>query len=159
MDFGFTVASLSGFTGRPMSYYDDYVEEALSQAEDLLELATGLTEPPTDPLLSRVAERGVLAMAEALYEGQQYRSLRFSPFRSQTIGSYSYSLAEHSVLSGVPTRVAWFDLAVRTLGDSNVTNTSVSAFDRPGDVLTDSAGGRYLTGPADTEHLINHPAG
>jgi hypothetical protein len=55
--------------------------------------------------------------------------------------------------------VAWFDLAVRTLGESNVTNTSVSAFDRPGDVLTDSAGSRYLTGPADTEHLIHHPTG
>jgi len=159
METGLTVDDLSGFTGQLSTYYDDYVIEALEQGGDLFELATELATLPESGLALRLARRAVLAMAEALYEGQQYRSLRFSPFRTQTIGSYSYALAEQSVLAGVPTKIAWFDMAVRILGPAAVVSTSVHAFDRPGDEITIDEG-RYLAGPADTEkHLYNRPYG
>ncbi len=149
MDTGLTVTDLAAFTGQDASYYGAFVDEAIAQAEDLFELATGLTALPDPGLLLRLARRGVLAMAEAIYEGQQYRSLRFAPFKTQTIGSYSYAIAEKSVLSGVPTGVAWFDLAVRRLAVVGVvSNVSTHAFDRPGDVVRED-GEYYLVGPAD----------
>lgn len=152
MNTGLTVSDLAGFTGRTESYYGSFVVEALSQATDLFELATELPALPSDGLRLRIAVRGILEMAENIYEGQQYRELRFTPFRSQTIGSYSYQLAERAVLQGIPTGIAWFDNAVSLLTLCPSTkSTSVSVFDRPGDVL-EVNGRKYLLGPADARH-------
>lgn len=160
MESGLTAVELAGFTGETVAYYGDFVVEAIEQAEDLFELATGLSVLPVEGLSLRVARRGVLSMAEALYEGQQYRAMRFSPFRSQTIGSYSYTLAEQSVLAGVPTKVAWFDMAVRALAVSlPVSVTSVRVFDRPGDLAVDTTGARYLIGPADEHRMSGYGEG
>lgn len=155
MDSGLTEIDLAGFTGQsPDHYSDPFVMEALDQAGDLLELATRIpTLPVEGSLLGRMARRGILAMAESIYEGNVYRELRHSPFRSETIGSYTYSIASESVMRGIPTGVSWFDLAVERLlegSTSGISNSSVSAFDRPGDVV-DVNGRPILVGPADTE--------
>lgn len=155
MDSGLTEIDLSNFTGRRPEYYSDvFVMEALLQAGDLFELATDLTTlPPDSTLNGRIARRGILAMAEALFAGNAYRDLRASPFKTETIGSYTYTLAEGNVLAGIPTGISWFDVAVSRLASDNgqgVSSVSTSVFDRPGDVaLLD--GRRILVGPADTE--------
>lgn len=149
-----TEIDLASYTGKsPAHYSDRFVMEALEQAGDLFEIATRLSElPPANTLNGRTARRGVLAMAEAIFEGNAYRDLRMSPFKSETIGSYTYSLAESNVLAGIPTGISWFDLAVDRLavGIPSISNHSVAAFPRPGDVVTVD-GQNVLIGPADTE--------
>ena len=159
MDTGLTEIDLAQFTGRGLDRYaDPFVVEALAQAGDLLELATRISDlPSADTLLGRMARRGVLAMAESLFEGNTFRDLRFTPFKSETIGSYTYSLAEGQISQGIPTGVAWFDLAVSRLLDefdtsAGIVNASISVFDRPGDVEM-IEGQASLIGPADTEHF------
>lgn len=158
METGLTLVELANFTGKETNYYGRYVAEALAQSSDLFELATSLQEMPTDSLLLRLARRGILAMAEVLYEGQSSRDLRFSPFKTETIGSYSYSLAEAAVLQGIPTGISWFDLAVSRLkvGEPTIGNSSIHAFDRPGDLVT-TRGETYLPGPADSQTYKGSP--
>lgn len=154
MDSGLTEIDLAGFTGNDPARYGQFVYEALEQAGDLFELATGLLSLPTSGLDQRLARRGILAMAEAIYEGNNYRELRHSPFRSETIGSYNYQLFDASIRSGIPTGIAWFDMAVERLKVtfSAISGSAIAAFDRPGDLqLVD---GRWiLVGPADTENF------
>lgn len=157
MDPGLTEVDLAQFTGKsPDHYSSSFVMEALQQAGDLFELATEVsTLPPENTLNGRIARRGILAMAEALFEGNAYRDLRMSPFKTETIGSYTYTLAEGNVLAGIPTGISWFDVAVSRLAwdiGKGVTSTSISAFDRPGDVVVVD-GRRVLVGPADTERF------
>jgi hypothetical protein len=163
MDPGLTEIDLSNFTGKsPDHYADQFVYEALMQAGDLLELATRLSVlPSADTLLGRTARRGVLAMAEAIFEGNAHRDLRFSPFKNEVIGSYSYTLAEQSVLAGIPTGVSWFDVAVDRIVDAlsqttAISNSSVAAFDRPWDT-TALDGRTVLVGPADVENFVQGP--
>jgi hypothetical protein len=158
VETGLTLIELAKFTGKTTTYYDLYVGEAIEQASDLFELATSLTEMPEEGLNLRLARRGILAMAEILYEAQKHRDLRHSPFRSETIGSYSYSLAESKVLQGIPTGVSWFDLAVSRLkvGVSTIGNSSIHAFDRPGD-LAEVGTETYLPGPADSNSYRGSP--
>lgn len=163
MDTGLTVVELASFSGRATTYYERFAGEALVQASDLFELATALTEMPDGGLNLRLAQRAILAMAETLYEGQPHRDLRFSPFRSEAIGSYTYSLAEAKVLQGIPSGVSWFDLAVSRLkvGVSTIGNSSIHAFDRPRDLTTYSVDGQdnetYLPGPADSDTYRGSP--
>jgi hypothetical protein len=159
MDTGLTLVELASFSGRETNYYGRFVAEAISQASDLFELATALTEMPEPGLNLRLAQRGVLAMAEMLYEGQAVRDLRFSPYKTETIGSYSYSLAESAVLQGIPTGISWFDLAVSRLkvGVSTVGNSSIHAFDRPGDLI-EVGSETYLPGPADSNSYKGSPS-
>lgn len=159
MDVGLTEIDMAQFTGKDPSEYGRYLYEALEQAGDLLELATGLTSVPSEGLVARIARRGILAMAEAIYEGNAFRDYRHSPFRSETIGSYTYSLAEGNVLAGIPTGISWFDVAVDRLTESSVptiSSSSISAFDRKGDIET-SGGRPILVGPADTERFRQGP--
>jgi hypothetical protein len=160
MDTGLTLIDLADFTGKATTYYGRYVTEALEQASDLFELATALEVLPDPGLNFRLAKRGILAMAEVLYEGQVVRDLRFSPFKTETIGSYNYSLAEAAVLQGIPTGISWFDLAVSRLrvGVSTIGSTKIHVFDRPGDFVTDAGSDEvYLPGPADSNTFRGSP--
>lgn len=150
------VSGLVDFTGNPEGYYSAYVSIVLEQATDLFADATCLDELPAGAIDGstrdgRLAANAVYAMAEALYESAKYRRLRFTPFRSENMGSYSYALASRAVLDGIPTGVAWFDHAVSRLArcfGRDVAWTSVAVFDRPGDERI-IGGKRYLEGPAD----------
>jgi hypothetical protein len=157
VDTGLTLVDLANFTGKESIYYKRFVVESLLQAGDLFELATGLTELPAEGLNLRLANRGVLSMAEALYEGQDSRDLRFSPFRTETIGTYSYSLAQNAVLQGIPTGVAWFDLAVSQLrSEPAIESNSIHVYDRHNDTA-EVHGERILVGPADTNRFRGSP--
>jgi hypothetical protein len=160
MDSGLTLIDLADFTGKATTYYGRYVTEALEQASDLFELATALEEMPDPGLNFRLAKRGILSMAEVLYEGQVVRDLRFSPFKSETIGSYTYSLAQAAVLEGIPTGISWFDLAVARLktGVSTIGSSKIHVFDRPGDFVTTADDETYLTGPADSNSFKGSPS-
>lgn len=159
MESGLTLVDLAVFTGKPTNYYDRFVAEAIEQAEDLLELATGVDIMPdvSTKIIYRVTKRGILAMAEALYEGQNTRDMRFSPYRSETIGSYSYSIASGQISEGVPTGIGWFDLATTQLREDPVAVSSIHVFDRPGDIKTVN-GEEYLIGPADVENFRGSPS-
>lgn len=150
MDSGLTLVDLAKFTGKDPNYYGRFVIEAIEQGEDLFELASLREVMPDKPIEFRLARRGILAMAEALYEGQPNRDIQFSPFRSETIGSYTYSTADSAIQHGIPTGVAWFDLSVERLRTQIplVDNVSIHAFDRPFDLVTVN-GEKYLPGPAD----------
>lgn len=149
-----TAPDLAQFTGQDEFYYGKYVNIAIQQATDLFTMATCLDElPDISTLDGRISRSAVLSMAEALYEGQAFRKLRFTPFQNETIGSYSYSLAQKNISSGIPTGIGWFDLAVDRLGicadTATITGSAVSVFDRPGDVRVGPDGSQYLIGPND----------
>ena len=87
----------------------------LQMAADLLSLATGLEDDPTDPRLARVLKWGIMDMAWWLLVQADNRDELFSPHQSERIGSYSYSKASQSVRSGADTGVFFFDQAVAAL--------------------------------------------
>lgn len=84
----------------------------LQAATDLMEVATGLHQEPTDSLGQRTLQRGILDMAWFLGTSLEERDALFSPFSSERIGSYSYSKSQQAVALHGPTGVPFFDLAV-----------------------------------------------
>lgn len=113
-----TIADLSGFSGRPASDYLNvaYIPTAIAQATLLFKLGTCLSQYPDDPIYSELAKNAILAMSEAIYNVQGFQKVLNNPFSSETIGSYSYSKVAGAVANGLPTGVSWFDLAVGSMG-------------------------------------------
>lgn len=163
-----TLTDLASFSGRSEDSYRlaDYVDEIISQATDLLQLATGLSEWPSDPLNARLAKRGVLDMADALYLSQAHRKAVISPFQSETIGSYSYSKAARQIAGGFPTGIGWFDLARATLIQTDdvltsvFANTATTVFenDTIGVDISKAPNRRTVVGPADSPWVENGQA-
>lgn len=96
---------------------DAWVVDTLQQATDLMAIATNLQSDPADPLMLRVIQTGVMAMAHALLIQQDDKPAIYSPFQTEHMGSYSYTKMTQNVISavtaGVPTGIPWFDTAVR----------------------------------------------
>jgi hypothetical protein len=93
---------------------EEWADDSLSRATDLMSIATGLTADPEDELTARLVRVGILAMAHMIYvTSGQDRSVFYNPYSSERIGSYSYSKAQQQVGSGQPTGVPEFDAAVR----------------------------------------------
>jgi hypothetical protein len=140
------------FTGAAATSYSAM---ALDQAQLLLQLATGISARPTDPTALRVYRFGIFAMAEALENSQTTRSIAFSPFRVEEIGSYRYERGRTDVRAGIPTGILWFDMAVdyfNGLVDSSLydMHTSMSLFEVEDSlVFTNTQGRRVILGPAD----------
>jgi hypothetical protein len=86
--------------------------QALQRAGDLLTVATGLTDMPTDPMEVRLVHEAVLEMAWYLQARHEDQEEQFSPFNSERIGSYSYQKAQAAVQAQVETGVPAFDVAV-----------------------------------------------
>jgi len=116
----FTPQDLADFSGRPVEDYSGYADSAISQAELLFKLGTCTQEWPDDPTLASLAEMAIMAMADAIYLSQPYQAILANPFSSESIGSYSYSKVSGAVLSGIPTGVTWFDVAVNKLGQCDI---------------------------------------
>jgi len=96
---------------------EDWVDDVLQRASDLMEVASDVHEDPDDGLGSRLLTVGVLAMAHALFStGGTDREALYSPFSSERLGSYSYSKASAAVSTGVDTGVPEFDQAVTYFG-------------------------------------------
>lgn len=142
------------FLGVEAAYLDTYTPEALQQATDLMEIAisASYTDSPASGLALRMYERGIYHMAEALTFSKTGRASAMSQFKSETIGSYSYSRMSQAALTGSPTGVSWFDAAVAyltSLLDAEEPSTdSISIFERDYTGV-DSEGRRYVLGPAD----------
>lgn len=133
----------------------DYSAMALDQAQLLLYMATGIDTKPTDATALRIYRFGIFAMAEALENSQTTRTIAFSPFRVEEIGSYRYERGRTDVRSGIPTGILWFDMAVEYfngLADSSLydMHTSISLFEVEDNLLfTDTSGRKVVLGPAD----------
>lgn len=139
-----------------------YVDTALQQATDLLELATQgcLTAVPTDPLELRLYNNAITAMAEAIIGSRPYAATALVPVRAETIGSYSYERLLSSASASESTGVGWFDLAVKrfscaTTGENS--SWSVSVFEREFQMLDLATGRGIYLGPADFEAALNGP--
>lgn len=87
--------------------------DVLQIATDLFQIATDIDDTPDDPLQLRMYTLGVLAMAHALYVRFGDRDAIYSPFSSERLGSYSYSIREaRSQGNPITTGVGFFDFVV-----------------------------------------------
>lgn len=87
--------------------------DVLQIATDLFQIATDVDATPTDDLELRMYTLGVLAMAHALYVRFGDRDAIYSPFSSERLGSYSYSIREaRSQGNPITTGVGFFDFVV-----------------------------------------------
>jgi hypothetical protein len=131
-----TVSDLSEFSGREESSYTltSYVTQAVLQAKVLFAWATSRTDRdsdwPDDADQAELALLGLTALADAIYLNQAYSRAMVTPFQSETIGSYSYTVSAKRVMSllvtGEPTGVDLFDLAVSQLSlSSDLTTDSL----------------------------------
>jgi hypothetical protein len=93
---------------------EDWADDALQRATDLLWMATGIEDDPTDDRVLRIETVAILAMAHALYvSGGEDRDAMYSPFSSERLGSYSYSKMLAAVQNKQETGVPEFDLFVK----------------------------------------------
>lgn len=86
-------------------------EEAIQQAMDLLVMATGLTST-SNTMEDRIVRSAVLEMAWAITIRHEDKEAEFSPFSSESIGSYSYSKAASLINQGAATGIPNFDVAI-----------------------------------------------
>lgn len=113
-----TIDQLAAFTGRDAGSYAEFATNALQQATLLFSLVTRNTDMPSDPTQAALALNAILEMANRLYLEQDYAELTSSPFQSETIGSYTYSMKTSTALkasSGGDTGLIWWDLALDLL--------------------------------------------
>lgn len=115
-----TIADLAKNSNREETYFTEYANVTLSQATLLFRLATCLTELPQDSNLQELAKNGILELAFKFYETEQHSDSKFSPFTSETIGSYTYNISLAKLNSGETLGSPWFDLAVSELGVCDV---------------------------------------
>jgi hypothetical protein len=112
----FTATDLANFSGRDVATYTGYATtSALPQSILLFKIGTCLADLPEDPIKQELARMAILAMADAIVLSQPYQTVLANPFNSETIGSYSYSKVASAVNAGLPTGIAWFDMALREL--------------------------------------------
>lgn len=154
----FDIDDLAQFSGRPdSSYPDPYSDQALMQAALLFRLATGLdaTGWPDTADMSELASLAILSLADSFILNQPYQASISTPFQSETIGSYSYSLKQVRtlVMAGQPTGIPWFDMAVQFLGVSgylpHVTSSTIEVFYDELPVYNTSDGNKRVRGPSE----------
>lgn len=117
----YTVQDLATFATKEVDEFDEeYANTHIAQASILLRVATCLSDPPTDPFKLELWKSAVLDMALKLDITSNYRSAKYSPFSSETIGSYNYSIALTKIKEGADTGVMWFDIAIAQLGMCDV---------------------------------------
>lgn len=154
----FTVADLSGFSGRPEAAYTAYANQALYQSMVLFRVATCLTDWPTNELDAELAQLAVLSLADQLVLGQPFQSVTAGPYSGEVIGSYSYSLRNAAtIIYGrlpIGPSVSFWDLAVGQLGvcDSGgiaggVSGGSVGVFEDDAIFWVDEDGKKHVVAP------------
>jgi hypothetical protein len=117
-------------------------EMALQQATDLMAIATGLSEDPTDPIGLRMMSWGILDMSWKILVGFDNREESYTPYSSERIGSYSYSKMLQQAQQGEATGVEFFDSAVAYLTGLVNGNGSIM-----------SASGEFVMNPAQLTEL------
>lgn len=128
---------LDEFTlGASEIFDEDQKLNALQDAADLLYVATGVTDDPTDEYVLRLLSKGLMDMAFKILITKENQTEIYSPYSSETIGSYSYvKQALAAIQQGLMTGVEWFDIIVNLLnrgkGDGTVSVTSEHVFKEP----------------------------
>lgn len=119
-------------------FAEDQKTDAIQQAADLLYLATGVTEDPTNATgqILRIISWGLMDMAWKLLVTSENKTEINSPYSSETIGSYSYAKqAAAAIANGMLTGVEWFDAVVKLLnglsGESVIWSQSEHVFSQP----------------------------
>lgn len=114
----YTRQDLANLTGRPIvSFPQAFVEtSAIPQATLLFKMGTCLAalDDLTDDQKLMV-DFAIVFMADAIHLTAPYQATKYSPFNSESIGSYSYSKAASAVSLGKVTGVDWFDRAIQEL--------------------------------------------
>ncbi len=121
-----TVADLAAFTGREPETFTAYAATSLQQATLLLQLVTKLDQMPSDPAQAALVRNAIFEMADRVYLEQSYAEATASPYQSETIGSYTYSLKSPTAVkarSGGSTGLTWWDLAVDLLSAAGTSVT------------------------------------
>ena len=114
----FTVADLSAFSGRPQASYPPTFtnSSALPQATMLFKIGSCLTSVDhLDETQTELVRYAILSMADGIVLAQPFQSVLSNPFSSESIGSYSYSKVSGAIMAGLPTGIAWFDMAIQQL--------------------------------------------
>lgn len=169
MDFPtYTVKDLADFIRKDE---DEFVAadalEYIAQASFLLELATCLDEPPTDPKKLKLWKFAVLDMAMKLQISADFLTQKWSPFSSESIGSYSYSIAQSKIQNGEQTGSTWFDMAVSSLGVCDFmggtgahSSGGIEVFEHDGSFVEGThAGNSRLLSPNDIGYYSQFPLG
>lgn len=119
--------------GATDSFDDSQKFTALQQAADLLYLATGVETDPENPTVLRILGWGLMDMAFKILITRENQTEIYSPYTSETIGSYSYSKSR--VMAGEVTGVEWFDAIVKLLmgamGAGAVWSATEHVFEQP----------------------------
>jgi hypothetical protein len=109
-------------------FSDDAKFVAFQQAADLFYVAAGITDDPTDEYALRILKWGLMDMAYKILITRENQAEIYSPYSSETIGSYTYSKMLSAIQAGLRTGVEWFDIALSLLtGAANTGAMSVSS--------------------------------
>lgn len=144
-----TFSGISGLSG--------FAEEALRQATVLLETFTCLEAYPDAGTVDYdIVSNAICDMALALFLSQPHLPARFSPYQSESIGSYSYSRASSLIQQGLPTNVGWFDRALQLFAcdDDNsvgVYSDAVTIFENDNLYRNTQTNRRVVLGPKDLD--------
>lgn len=147
----FTAQDISVVTGNPVESYPDFANEALLQATLLFKMGTCLADFPTEPMDAQLARYAILHMADAIVQVQPFQEALYSPFSSESIGSYSYGKLARAAQAGLPTGVSWFDMALEQLSvcsNEDVMSSGTEIFEFDGIFAPGVGGNNRLVSPA-----------
>lgn len=146
----YTADDLAAVTGNLKESYPPFATEALLQATLLFKMGTCLSDFPTGELDSQLARYAILHMADAIVQVQPHQEALYSPFSSETIGSYSYSKLQRAAQAGLPTGVSWFDMAIEQLSvcaSEDVMSSGTEIFEHDGVFGPGTGSNNRLYGP------------
>lgn len=117
------------FVHNEMPEEPEWAEQALIQSTDVMWVATGIEEYPTDPREARIVKNAIMELSRYLLASEEVADRTYNNFSSETIGSYTYSKAQRalvSIQSGIPLGLFWVDLAISMLSrEADKTNPSI----------------------------------
>lgn len=155
----YTVDDLAFFANEIPEYFTEFGEEALDQAEFLVQERTETYQYPTTVRLQKAFKLAILDVAFQLYLESYFLKYKNMPFQSEVIGSYSYSkgqTANSALMSSYPTGFRWLDILLWLLGrDASKglpSSGGVHVFDREGVVSVN--GEDWELGPRDLPEYI-----
>lgn len=146
-------ADLALFTGRPLTTFGAFADQALLQAALMFTVVTKLDDYPDDPDLRQLATNAILEMADRLLLEQPFAEVSTRPFQSETIGSYTYSRVTATsvkVQNGSKTGLFWWDVAVDELTAPGALLTAHGSIKVDNsDIQSSQDGELYVVNPAE----------
>lgn len=119
----YTRTDLAALTGRPVASFPETFINASAIPQAMLLFKMGTCLASLDGLNDdqrQMVDFAIVFMADAIHLTAPYQTTKYSPFNSESIGSYSYSKAAAAVTLGKSTGVDWFDIAIQELSVCDV---------------------------------------